>query len=166
MLRLGTKYQIHNLRQEAVRCLELSFPSTRANMDALYIIESGRYDFGPVKMKDKELMDLITLARECNVLSILPAAFYRCLDLGEARLVKGLMENRWSSSDLIAFLQGERKLRDDNVIHIQRLLLSPPDDICSSPNSCCRAFDQIRKSIVPHSPSIFISSAHCLEPGL
>jgi len=75
MLRLGTKYQIPIIRQEAIRCLELSFPSTLEKMDAVPASDLDDREFSSIKIEDEEFMDLVTLARECNVPSILPAVF-------------------------------------------------------------------------------------------
>jgi len=72
MLRLGSKYEINHLREDALFRLRADFPTTLDNWDELcghkHILE-----------EDGILYDLINLAIEQGLWSILPAAYYFCI---------------------------------------------------------------------------------------
>jgi hypothetical protein len=74
-LRLGTKYNIHDLRKDAIERLEYEFPSSLAHMDdrqfdMINLHEEGIYGY----------VDAVNLARETNLLNILPVALWECIN--------------------------------------------------------------------------------------
>lgn len=73
MLRLGKKYEIDYLRDEALTRLTSEFPRTLKEMQLL----PPEYSY--IKHQKGILYDIINLARETAVYSILPVAFYLCL---------------------------------------------------------------------------------------
>lgn len=75
-MRLGRKYEIATLRQEAIRALTIDYPR---NLHAFL-------NQGDRPAVDGHICDIISLAREQDVLSILPAAFYYCV--GNASLAQ------------------------------------------------------------------------------
>jgi len=70
-LRLGQKYEIDQLRSEAVTRLSYDFPTTLEEFDQSFKETLSHCD-GVL------LFTSINLARECNLLSVLPSALYAC----------------------------------------------------------------------------------------
>ena len=76
MLRLGSKYEFNHLREDALFRLRAEFPTTLETWDELppeytYILE-----------QDGILFDIINLAIEQGLWSILPSAYYVCIVQG------------------------------------------------------------------------------------
>jgi len=165
MLRLGTKYQIDRSRQEAIRCLELSFPLTLSEMDAVGATELSTRTFPSISIEDEEFMDLVAVARECDLSSILPAALYGCLKLRHEQLVQGLVSNRWSSSDLITFYNNAPILRESDVVHFRRVLLQIRADNCSSASACRYVFRTIMDRYIVEKTNNPRASTFLLLPG-
>jgi hypothetical protein len=70
-LRLGNKYAIPQLRAEAVKRLSAEYPSTLANWDL-----SVKHPFSKLADSHGLDFDVINLAHEIGVLSLVPAAMY------------------------------------------------------------------------------------------
>jgi len=166
MLRFGTKYNVHRIREEAVRCLESSFPSTLEAMDEVGITKNTTTcTYRSIDIEAEEnLMDLISLAHECDVPSILPAVFYAIVTLDVDQLVDGMADKRWSRSDLAACLKGITHLRKAETRQSQRLLLHARAESCSTAVPCRRAFKAILSTFIAEQ-GMDIASAHCLIPG-
>jgi len=71
-LRLGSKYFIEGLRLDALNRLNYEYPINFQPM--------GRNSTLLLKCYQGISFDVINLARQNNILSILPAAFYDCFD--------------------------------------------------------------------------------------
>lgn len=67
---MGTKYEIAQLRKEALTRLTYEFPSSLEHWD------KTPSHFQLITNEDGILFDVVQLARQNNVLAILPAAFY------------------------------------------------------------------------------------------
>ncbi|TFK38969.1 hypothetical protein BDQ12DRAFT_735184 [Crucibulum laeve] len=74
MLRLGLKYQFDHLRDEAVARLTSEFPN---NLEAWELLPS---EYTHIKAQKGILFDIINLALQFSIRSILPVAYYLCLD--------------------------------------------------------------------------------------
>lgn len=74
-LRLGSKYFIERLRLDALNRLNCEYTSTFNQWEEIRLQK-------PILLRPHQGMsfDVINLARQNNILSILPAAFYDCLD--------------------------------------------------------------------------------------
>ena len=66
--RLGTKYEIPDLRIEAIRRLSNDYP------DELELFDQNRNS----QLIEGRAADVVNLAREMNILSVLPSALYCC----------------------------------------------------------------------------------------
>jgi hypothetical protein len=73
MLRLGSKYEFQHLREEALVRLRAEFPTTLGDWDRL------PSDFTHIQEQKGILFDIVNLALEQGLLSILPAAYYLCI---------------------------------------------------------------------------------------
>ena len=137
ILELTEKYAINRFRQNIITQIEEGWPCTLRQWDELesrgqptIILSSGAFDSHP----DPELLDpealfpepasAIRLARECNILTILPAAFYHLSRLsidndwgevqGHGEAVKTGSAAEWSlltADDLRCLLKGQAKLK-------------------------------------------------------
>ncbi|KAJ6584945.1 hypothetical protein B0H19DRAFT_1368418 [Mycena capillaripes] len=78
LIRLGRKYDFSNLWESAVERLTFENPTTLAGYEAL-IIPGKSYNTTRIVHYPGILLDIITLARENDILSVLPSAYYRAL---------------------------------------------------------------------------------------
>ncbi|KAJ7018341.1 hypothetical protein C8F04DRAFT_392071 [Mycena alexandri] len=78
LIRLGRKYDFHDLLHSALARLIFENPTTLEEHDALLI---GKTAYKPTRIVTYRglLMDIITLARENNILTVLPCAYYRAV---------------------------------------------------------------------------------------
>jgi hypothetical protein len=85
-LRLGTKYEIPYLRTEAIRRLSNVYPATLQQFDTV-----GASNLKLIKRYHGMAFDVVKLAREVNVPSILPAAFAQCImSYSNEELLRGI----------------------------------------------------------------------------
>ena len=73
MLRIGKKYKLNHLLNEAITRLQSEFPSTLEEWEVM----SPEYTH--VVFQKGILFDIVNLATECGVRSIFPAAYYLCV---------------------------------------------------------------------------------------
>ncbi|KAJ6593479.1 hypothetical protein B0H19DRAFT_1090537, partial [Mycena capillaripes] len=78
LIRLGRKYDFRNLLDTAVERLTFENPSTLEEYDAL-LMGGGKYQTTRIVHCPGVLYDMVTLARENNIFSALPCAYYRAL---------------------------------------------------------------------------------------
>ncbi|KAF8989031.1 hypothetical protein BDQ17DRAFT_1393350 [Cyathus striatus] len=98
MLRLGRKYDFEHLRDEALIRLTSEFPTTLNEWESL------AEEFTHIKYQRGILFDVINLAREMSVNSVLPAAYYLCIqDIEE--MLNGQIREDGSVAQLPHFLQ-------------------------------------------------------------
>jgi hypothetical protein len=81
LVRLGRKYDFKELLDAAVECLMLENPTTLEEYDALRTPD-GRYIMKRIVDYPGIFFDILTLARECNMLSVLPCAYVRAIKDG------------------------------------------------------------------------------------
>ncbi|KAJ7188680.1 hypothetical protein C8R46DRAFT_877613 [Mycena filopes] len=84
-VRLGVKYEFRGLLELALERLTTDFPTTLEEYDAHQLCDTRRIVF-----YDGIEFDIITLARENNILSVLPCAFYRLAIRTDAGLFEGV----------------------------------------------------------------------------
>ncbi|KAF8149053.1 hypothetical protein B0H34DRAFT_734667 [Crassisporium funariophilum] len=80
LLRISTKYDMQQLRQKCISIIQDKFPSTLAGCD---MVLSRQYKYIPA-----EIVRVIPLARETNVATVLPWAFYLCAQIGVDDILK------------------------------------------------------------------------------
>ena len=73
MLRLGSKYDFEHLREEALFRIRAEFPTTPPTRTRLL----GGYTY--ITPRPHLLTDIINLALEQGLMSILPSAYFRCI---------------------------------------------------------------------------------------
>lgn len=78
MLRLGNKYDIHQLVTEATGRLHVEFPTNLRHWD-LRSPSVQKYTFEGIKEQNGLLFDIVNLALQYEILSILPVAYFSCL---------------------------------------------------------------------------------------
>ncbi|KAJ7787380.1 hypothetical protein B0H14DRAFT_2399617 [Mycena olivaceomarginata] len=80
LVRMGRKYDFRDLLDSAVARLTFENPTTIEKLDAL-VINGKPFPHIPTRIVRYRgwMMDVITLARENNILSVLPCAYYRAV---------------------------------------------------------------------------------------
>jgi hypothetical protein len=76
MIRLGRKYDIDHLRDEALLRLTVEFPTTLSEWENL---APNYTQIIHEEENDGLLYDIVNLAHQNDIKSILPAAYYLCL---------------------------------------------------------------------------------------
>lgn len=153
MLRIGKKYKLNHLHDEAITRLQSEFPSTLENWEVM----SPEYTH--IVLQKGILFDIVNLATECGVWSIFPAAYYLCVqDLdpllsGEqrddgtvARLPFSIQKACILGREKILIAQAEHTLGwlDDEEI----------SDRCENPMACARACLEISRCIWKPMPDV------------
>jgi hypothetical protein len=78
LIRLGRKYNFRDLLDTAVECLMFENPTTLEGYDAL-LTADDTYQTTRISEQPGILYDMLTLARENNIESALPCAYYRAI---------------------------------------------------------------------------------------
>jgi hypothetical protein len=86
LIRLGRKYDFRNLLEAAVSRLTFENPTTLKEYDAL-LPEIGKYATTRIVQYPGVFFDMVSLARENDILSVLPAAYYRLVLNGLVRFL-------------------------------------------------------------------------------
>jgi hypothetical protein len=78
---LGRKYDFCDLLDSAVRRLEFENPKTLEEYEALKAPAMNGKTYNPTRIVDYTgiIIDLLTLARENDIVSVLPCAYYRAV---------------------------------------------------------------------------------------
>ncbi len=105
MLRLGSKYDFVQLREEALLRLRFEFPSTLQEWDRL------PSEYTHILEQKGILFDIINLALEQGIVSILPPAYYLCIEDIVSQVFKQYASLKYQQNEI--FL-GE--MRDDGSI--------------------------------------------------
>ncbi|TCD60632.1 hypothetical protein EIP91_009749 [Steccherinum ochraceum] len=161
MIRLGTKYKLQHVRNEAIRRLNQCFPVTLEDfkvhytMNALY--HSPDPDFtdifphSSVSISAEGCIHVIHLAWSLDLHTILPGAFYVCAQLSEAKKFHGYYDReqskRWklSAKDQERCSNGTKQLRQALTRSFEALLDGPSED-CTSRKTCTTHMKQNLRS--------------------
>lgn len=146
LLTLGTKYQIEELREEAVQQLERRYPKKISGWDETCRTDA-EYPGGQstilVSYSIEEDLLIANVARAMDLPDIHLAALYGCCSLPFDTLVNGrTLEDgtteRLCSEDLIACLQGKENLLVTARANIRLNLFAPesPPPNCRTPGLC------------------------------
>ena len=79
LIRLGRKYDFRDLLDAAVGRITFENPTTLKELDATIDVDSGRYIAKRILHYPGVFYDMLTVARENNILSALPCAYYRVI---------------------------------------------------------------------------------------
>lgn len=150
LLRLGNKYALADLEQEAVERLEKIFPSSLDDFEHELIQPTCRRAdlnlFCPksrVSFKSSDAITAINLARTYDIPSLLPSAFYMCSRLPIDILVKGappsrhMLMNSLARDDLIRCWNGQLELGHHYMSMAQTLTNAISENDCSTSVTCC-----------------------------
>lgn len=104
LLKLGFKYDVACVRDWAIRRLKEAFPEklgkfvtphTSSDLRFVKGFDAERYnDLAPLRLSHKDCIMAINLARQFDLDSVLPAAFYACAQLPPETLACGYEDKR------------------------------------------------------------------------
>ncbi|TCD68728.1 hypothetical protein EIP91_010012 [Steccherinum ochraceum] len=157
MLRLGSKYQIAQLRDDAIRRLSESFPPRLNQFLNCYTVGMPSED---VEIQNNavqfELADVciavINLSRTCDTPQFLPPAFYLSAVIDNENLLSGWTDrdgNHWqlSPQDLLRCLNGRGALQNVVVKQQRPLLTGTASTRCTSVRACEEALEDRRDDL-------------------
>ena len=126
-IRLGRKYHLTELYDQALQYLKVKFPADFEGWHALH-------DWVPVNFAKEHAIGVVNLARLTGELSILPAAFLVCLSL-EASVVDGFVREDGTSehltlADLGRCIKGQGSMRNASVSALLNAIPSTPPSMC------------------------------------
>ncbi|KAF8959128.1 hypothetical protein BDZ97DRAFT_1667567 [Flammula alnicola] len=147
MLRLGKKYEFDHLQKEATTRLHLEFPQKIEDWDAIY---DARDDSSEIEDVYAVLFDIVHLARELSITTILPAAYAACL-CGFSIIVRGIRRQDTSMMQMKPDAFATLMLGRDKLIrHGAKFALTwlyhgriIPASTCNAPNGCTRAKEKL-----------------------
>ncbi|KAH8101967.1 hypothetical protein BXZ70DRAFT_1007192 [Cristinia sonorae] len=165
MLRLGFKYNITHVREEAIRRLRRCFPSdlesfaTPISRYALMIEydEEAEEEDSPAyfpqsstSLKNYDAFAVIKLARSFDLNDILPAAFYTCAQMDNASVASTPLPGdemyRLSDEDREACMDGQDALRSA-MLRSFKWLLRGPQKGCETLEKCQAASRENTKNL-------------------
>ncbi|KAF7362313.1 BTB domain-containing protein [Mycena venus] len=94
LIRVGRKYEFRELFDLAVARLTFEYPATLDEYDKLFI--NWRYTPTRIVPHDGLQFDIISLARENNIVSVLPLCILSCGSVGTRRLTGWYPERGWN----------------------------------------------------------------------
>lgn len=140
-LRLGRKYELDSLREEAIFRLSAHYPSTLTDFDnrgdTLSLIEDP----------DEVIGDVISLAYENGLHAILPAAYVICCqnytfkDILQGKLIKLSAEERTTC------LLGWKNIIDIQHLEVLTLIQPGPTPLCVRPGLCSEVKNALYRKI-------------------
>ncbi|TCD60222.1 hypothetical protein EIP91_010530 [Steccherinum ochraceum] len=157
LLRLGTKYQIEHLRQDAINRLPACFPSRLEDFAFAKPVEPpyGRWLYSNSSAmktipRPELSIAIVNLARSYDLLYLLPPAFYGCAYLPHFTLTHGFLDSdghRWklSQDDLNKCLSGAEQLRKICADEHRRLFFAKPSALCDIKHQCTNLLEEERQ---------------------
>ena len=151
-LRLGTKYEMKALRAEAVKVLYSYCPADLTAFDNVLKMETFSRSSAPIKPVDWIFLDMANLARECNLLSLLPETFFQCcrlwhhIERGHTR-ADGTISTLTPVNERACFLAYPKllKLKEETTY---AWALSPPSSFrCRTPRRCTSVRNKLAAEI-------------------
>ncbi|KAF7362247.1 BTB domain-containing protein [Mycena venus] len=93
LIRMGRKYDFANIFKSAVRRLTLEYPATLEDYDSTLALDA--YTHVPTRIIPYRgmIFDIISLARENNILSVLPSAYYHSIVNGLDDVLDGILRD-------------------------------------------------------------------------
>ncbi|CAL1709461.1 unnamed protein product [Somion occarium] len=147
-LRLGSKYHLDALREEAIDRLKLCFPTQLKDydpnlFDATTPTQSLQLGWRPISISRSDFIEVIGLARSFDLRYLLPSAFHACVRMNASLVIDA------------DFCHGIF------LVYSNLLALKPTSENCADPVKC-------REAITRHERSAVFSSStgsfgDCLE---
>ncbi|KAJ7686529.1 hypothetical protein B0H17DRAFT_713989 [Mycena rosella] len=120
LIRLGRKYDFRNLLDIAVECLTLENPATILEYDARIFHNRHTPNRQRITPYPGLLFDMITLARENDIFTALPCAYYRAITTHDwASLFDGVPRGDGTCAALPAIDQRAFILGRERILHAQ-----------------------------------------------
>ncbi|KAJ7686503.1 hypothetical protein B0H17DRAFT_940412 [Mycena rosella] len=148
LIRLGRKYDFRDLLELAVERLIYENPPT---LDGYMALSNPRYNMTCIESYTGVYFDIITLARENNILSVLPCAYYRAV-LFSDQVFDGIEKKDGTSTSLAPIDQRRCVLGRESVLK-QRFrpgytlawlrTWDDHDDNCTAPSKCIKSRDEL-----------------------
>ena len=179
MLRIGTKYQISHLREDAVLQLKEWFPLDLVQFSKTALWPIVRKSEDPAVPVRRESIALVDVLRECNLEVFLPLVFYQCAQLDVEVIVEGYTDSdgeRWklSRADVTRCIKGQQWLHSRYSQFLNRKVLETVPTMCTCHSSSCLfnalEMDDVRKAMVQrlngYQENIFTHPKHYLAQHL
>lgn len=184
LLNLGTKYQVEELRDEAIHQLNARYPRKIADWDYTCRTDSDTSSTIVVSYPIEEDLVIANVARTMNLPDIHLAALYGCCSLPFDVLVRGRVADdgaveRLCEDDLVACLQGKENLLVCARADVRMNLFAPDarPDACRYPVECAEKAAELlvryrtaearpRRLYDPLRPDDDEIERHCVEIGL
>ncbi|KAJ7821104.1 hypothetical protein B0H14DRAFT_2832132 [Mycena olivaceomarginata] len=145
LIRLGRKYDFRDLLDTAVERLMFENPTTLEGYDALLTVDN---EYQTTRILDQPglLYDMLTLARENNIQSALPCAYYRILYIYDQRdFFEGIDLGDGTRASLAPVDQIRCVLGREAILKVQSqsgytfgCIYSGTEDDCTDPTKCTR----------------------------
>lgn len=151
MLRLGTKYQFDDIREEAISRLRIYFPSSLADFRNELTTPRGPVasDYPKVFWHSNTISDfncnhsliVVTLARTFELNDLIPSAMFVCSALAFEVMVFGVEDAygntvKLSSDDLLLCLRGRELLVGRNLTNVKFLFEGDLSMKCENNDAC------------------------------
>lgn len=158
MLQLGTKYQIHQLRQEAMDRLVCYFPPRLEDFKNLHASDwegrdpdddSGSFPDGAVDICLDDTWTILVLARALDIPALLPPAFYLAVQYDvpyffEDHIDKDNVHWTLNSDDTRRIIMGQEALRRRSIEFLDYFTDAPSSN-CVDRQRCAKEQHRIRK---------------------
>ncbi|KAH8101867.1 hypothetical protein BXZ70DRAFT_1017995 [Cristinia sonorae] len=153
MLRLGSKYQIQHLRDDAVKRLGSIFPTSLVAFRNYFTNFGGfsnrkdadgctsRNPFISIDMEHRDCLAMLNIAQRLQLDHMLPQIYYLLALLPNRDLVRGYEDNagnywRLSINELQIVLDGQVALRRRTALLLQFIQLRSPSPSCLAESFC------------------------------
>ncbi|KAJ6593501.1 hypothetical protein B0H19DRAFT_1090601 [Mycena capillaripes] len=154
LIRLGRKYEFRDILDSAVERITLENPTTLEDYANLYRDADGKYIMTRIVPDPGVPFDLVNLARENNIVSALPALYYRAACGGLEALLDSVSRNDGTFASLAPVDLRRCILGREKIVNAQFepdytwgwLQSEVSDNDCFSPQKCTQARDsRLRK---------------------
>ncbi|KAJ7287168.1 hypothetical protein C8J57DRAFT_1167172 [Mycena rebaudengoi] len=137
-LRIGRKYEFKELLDIAVDRLTFENPTSLKEYDALTAACGGEYAMTRIVHSSSILFDVLTLARENDIMTVLPCAYYRVLmAYDQSEIFDGVPREDETSATLSPADQRILVLAREKILKAQYMKGNTLDWAVSS-QECCR----------------------------
>ncbi len=141
MLRLGSKYEVDHIRDDAIFRLRLCFPSALPEYDSCLHVKSPQPPISDITTKDA--ICVVNLARKFQLDVLLPSALYTCCQLLNVFLVNGVSYpndtiEKLSPNDLLLCLDSRDTLLEENTTNTAFLCSPTASASCIHTGVCVR----------------------------
>ncbi|KAF8957728.1 hypothetical protein BDZ97DRAFT_1737158 [Flammula alnicola] len=159
MLRLGKKYQFDHFRDDALERLKVDLPAKLADWECVFDVDAGGVDDeSPGWYTFNNEVDVINIALEVGIQSILPIVYYLCLSNHDLAIIfdglpriDGTTARLHPDSQRVLVLGREKVIRA-MLKHTYRWLKAKkivPCEICVTQEKCSEARIQALESGLP-----------------